>query len=134
MPPSGATSPGMGWLAWTGSHWRPDETGRILELCRRLCEEAAAGQSAVRIAGGSSATAPSGRSSASRGPIPASRRARRNGTPTRWLLNTPAGVVDLRTGEVLPSDPGLQMTRITRAVARRRLPALARLHRAHHRR
>ena len=31
------------------------------------------------------------------------------------LLNTPAGVIDLRTGEVLPNDPGLQMTRITRA-------------------
>ena len=34
--------PGIGWLAWTGSYWRPDETGRILELCRRLCEDAAA--------------------------------------------------------------------------------------------
>ena len=32
-----------------------------------------------------------------------------------WLLNTPAGVVDLRTGEVLASDLRLPVTRITRA-------------------
>jgi P4 family phage/plasmid primase-like protien len=29
------------------------------------------------------------------------------------LLNTPAGVVDLRTGQVLPHDPALMMTQIT---------------------
>ena len=47
------------------------------------------------------------------------------------LLNTPAGVIDLRTGEVLPNDPGLQMTRITRAApgsgCRRWLAFIARI-------
>jgi len=30
------------------------------------------------------------------------------------LLNTPAGIVDLRTGELAPHDPGQLMTKITR--------------------
>ena len=29
------------------------------------------------------------------------------------LINTPSGVVDLRTGELLPHDPALLMTKIT---------------------
>lgn len=31
-----------------------------------------------------------------------------------WLLNTPAGIVDLRTGEVRPSDPAALMSKSTR--------------------
>ena len=114
MPPSGGYVPGIGWLAWTGSCWRPDETSRILEVCRRLCEDAAAGQ-----------PAPDRRRLLTDRTIRAVERLARSDPrlaagAAEWdrdamLLNTPAGVIDLRTGEVLPNDPGLQMTRITRA-------------------
>ncbi len=30
-----------------------------------------------------------------------------------WLLNTPGGIVDLRTGATLPHDPAKYMTKIT---------------------
>jgi P4 family phage/plasmid primase-like protien len=105
---------GRRWLAWTGSCWLPDENNRILETCRRLCEDAAAGQ------------APSDRRRLlSDRTIRAVERLARSDPrlaagAAEWdsdgmLLSTPAGVIDLRTGEVLPSDPRLQLTRISRA-------------------
>ena len=33
-----------------------------------------------------------------------------------WLLNTPGGVVDLKTGELRPCDPALHMTKVSGAV------------------
>lgn len=35
-----------------------------------------------------------------------------------WELNTPGGIVDLRTGELLPSDPAKMHTRLTRVTPR----------------
>ena len=106
--------PGLGWLAWTGSHWQPDETNRVVELCRSLCEEAATGQ-----------TASDRRRLLSDRTIRAVERLSRcdpriSAAGADWdadgmLLNTPDGVIDLRTGEVSPGDPGLKLTRITRA-------------------
>ena len=105
---------GVGWLAWTGTHWDRDETNSILEVCRLLCEAAAAGQSDAdrrRLLTDRTIRAVErlGRSDP-----------RLAATAAEWdfdgmLLNTPAGVIDLRTGEVLPNDPELQMTRITSA-------------------
>ena len=43
-----------------------------------------------------------------------------------WLLNTPGGVVDLRSGAIKPHDRALAMTKIAGAGAGRRLPDLAR--------
>ena len=40
-----------------------------------------------------------------------------------WKLNTPAGLIDLKTGELLPSDPAALCTRMT-AVAPKKGPAL----------
>lgn len=106
--------PGIGWLSWTGSCWRPDETSRILEVCRRLCEDAAARQSN-----------PDRRRLLSDRTIRAVERLARSdprlaANAAEWdrdamLLNTPRGVIDLCTGEVLPNDPRRQMTRITGA-------------------
>lgn len=102
------------WLEWTGSHWRPDETRRVLELCRQHCEAAALDE------------APGGvRRILSERTIRAVERLaqcdpRISAAVGEWdrhemLLNTPAGVLDLATGELLQSDPGLQLTRITQA-------------------
>ena len=115
--------PGIGWLSWTGSRWRPDETGRILEVCRRLCEDAAAGQ-----------PAPDRRRLLTDRTIRAVERLARSDPrlaagAAEWdrdgmLLNTPAGVIDLRTGEVLaerspaaddPDHPGRARRHAARA-------------------
>lgn len=108
--------PGMGWLAWTGTHWEQDQTSRVLELCRRLCEAAAVRQSD-----------PERKRLLSDRTIRAVERLARSDPrlaagAAEWdsdgmLLNTPAGVVDLRTGEVFPNEPRLQMTRIAGAAA-----------------
>ena len=106
--------PASGWLAWSGSCWRRDETNRILEICRRLCEDAAAGQPpsdrrrlltdrTIRAVERLARSDPRLAASAGEWDVDG------------MLLNTPAGVLDLRTGEVLPCDPSLQLTRVTRA-------------------
>ena len=105
---------GHGWLSWTGSHWRPDDTSRIVELCRRLCDEAAEDQPAAdrrRLL--SDRTIRAIEHLARSDPRIAAIATEWDTDP--WLLNTPAGVVDLRTGEMLANDPALQLTRITRA-------------------
>lgn len=106
--------PGRGWLAWSGSCWEPDRTARILELCRQLSEKAAWGQ-----------PEPDRRRLLAERTIRAVERLARSDPRLAtgvadWdrddmLLNTPGGVIDLRTGVVSPNDPGLQMTRITAA-------------------
>jgi P4 family phage/plasmid primase-like protien len=105
---------GHGWLAWTGSHWRPDDTSQILELCRRLCAEATHNQAdSDRRRLLSDRTIRAVERLARSDPRIAASAAEWDTDP--MLLNTPAGVVDLRTGEMLASDPGMQLTRITRA-------------------
>jgi P4 family phage/plasmid primase-like protien len=103
-----------GWLFWTGSSWRLDDTGQILELCRELCERAAEGQ----------AFADRRRLLSDRTIRAVERLARSDrrlaSEISDWdadsmLLNTPASVVDLRTGELRPHDPAFLMTHITNA-------------------
>lgn len=106
--------PGVGWLAWTGTHWERDETNRLLELCRRLCEAAASRQpDPERRRLLTDRTIRAVERLARSDPRLATRAAEWNSDG--MLLNTPAGVIDLRTGEVFPNDPRLQMTRITGA-------------------
>jgi putative DNA primase/helicase len=104
------------WLFWTGAHWKFDETLEVFHLARIRCRAASAeifDPRAVRLA----------RAAASAKTVAAvvslARADRRHAATVeqwdadRWLLNTPGGIVDLRTGVVEPNDLSRYMTKIT---------------------
>lgn len=101
------------WLFWTGTHWQFDETLCAVDLVRRVCREAAAAcnkqKVAAQIASAKTVTAVERLARADR---------RLAGTVEQWdadlwLLNTPDGVIDLRTGHRGPHRPEYYMTKIT---------------------
>lgn len=110
------------WLTWTGTHWQRDVTGRAIELARQVC----------RAAAGGDAKPGEGRRLSTEKTIRAIERLARSdprhaATPEEWdcapmLLNTPAGILDLATGELLPHNPTARMTRLTRAAPGRGCP------------
>lgn len=100
------------WLSWTGSHWRFDDTLHAFDLSRQICREVAAGcnkpKTASAIASAKTVAA-----------VERLARADRRLAATvdqwdadPWALNTPDGVVDLRTGRRRRHDPGDHMTKI----------------------
>lgn len=86
------------WFVWSGVRWEPEETLLPLDLARRICRDAAnraesAGR-AAKLAAGATVAAVERLARADR---------RLAATPEIWdrdpdLLNTPAGIVDLKTG------------------------------------
>ena len=102
------------WYQWTSSHWQPAGSGLVVELVRVFCktvaddrgmgddrrlhslrvfkavEELARCDQRLRLAADSFDCDP-------------------------MLLNTPDGIIDLRTGEVRPGDPGANLSRTTLA-------------------
>jgi putative DNA primase/helicase len=112
-----------GWYRWAPaqSRWVQDENG-VTNLVGELLQEAS-GEALFRIARPVKAEAVAG--------ALASYRTKQNVTKylqdsprvvvqagewdkDPWVLGTPAGVVDLRTGEIRDPDPGLLLTRCTR--------------------
>lgn len=101
------------WQLWNGRRWHPDETKAALNFSRQVCREAAAGCDKANIA----STLASAKTV---GAIERLAKADRRLAATvdqwdadPWLLNTPDGVIDLRTGDMRPHDPGDYITRIT---------------------
>lgn len=102
------------WFRWDGACWRQDETLYAYDLARHVCREASAectGSDNARaaIASGKTVAAVERLARADR---------RIAGTIDQWdrdpwLLNTPAGVVDLRTGLIRPHRADDFMTKIT---------------------
>ena len=100
------------WLIWDGKAWRFDETLRAFDLARAVCREASAECESNRVA---SAIA-SAKTVASVERLAKSDR-RHAATVEQWdaepwLLNTPEGIVDLRTGALGPHKPDVYMTKI----------------------
>lgn len=100
-------------LSWTGTHWRFDETLRAFDLARAICREAAAACNKPKIA----AVVASAKTVAA---VERLAKADRRLAATveqwdcdPWLLNTPGGVVDLRTGRRTPHRPEFHMTKMT---------------------
>lgn len=101
------------WLHWTGTHWESDDTLLGFDLARGICREAAmmcdkASQASV-IASAKTVAAVERLAKADR---------RIAATVDQWdvdpfLLNTPAGVVDLRTAKINEHDPRQHLTKIT---------------------
>lgn len=100
------------WFLWTGVRWEPDETMRAFDLARAICRAAAARcntKPSRMIASAKTVAAVERLAKADR---------RLAATVDQWdcdvwLLNTPAGVVDLRTGKARPHRFNDHMTKIT---------------------
>jgi putative DNA primase/helicase len=100
------------WLIWDGRRWAPDDKLATFSLVRQLCYEQARqaeSKEAKGIASGSTVAA-----------IERLARADQRIAVTAdewdadpWLLNTPGGTVDLRTGQISESDPEDKLTKIS---------------------
>lgn len=102
------------WMEWTGKVWREEKTLSVYDLCRRLCRECAAScndkeETRRRLASSKTVA----------GVVSLVRADRRIAATISqwdcgdWLLNTPAGVVDLTTGKLRLASPGDYLTKIT---------------------
>jgi putative DNA primase/helicase len=101
------------WLEWTGTHWRVDATLQMLDASRRVCRQAASTCEIAKTA----TVVTSGRTVAA--VLNLARADRRLASRTDdwdadpWALNTPSGVVDLRTGLMRPHRAADLLTKIT---------------------
>jgi putative DNA primase/helicase len=104
------------WLTWDGQLWRSDDTLAVYDRARGICRSAAIDtdakdSTASKIAAANTVSAVERLARADR---------RHAGTVSQWdsdpwLLNTPKGVVDLRTGIIRPATREDYATKITAA-------------------
>ena len=97
-----------GWYQWDGARWKIEETRLAFDWCRSLCREMNL-DGKTNIAKAATASAVEKFAQADRAFAVTSEIWDRD----PWLLGTPAGIVDLRSGELNPSDPGLFITKQT---------------------
>ncbi|WP_230164883.1 phage/plasmid primase, P4 family [Roseomonas sp. CECT 9278] len=103
------------WMVWDGTCWRREDTKLAFDIARRICRTEAehcrdSGQAAALL---KSSTVAAVERFAQADRQHAATVDQWDADP--WLLNTPAGIVDLRTGDVGPHDPAACMTKITAA-------------------
>jgi putative DNA primase/helicase len=103
------------WLVWDGQRWRTEDTLAATDLIRSVCRQTAVRADNPKVAAKlASASTVSGVERLARAD-------RRHAATTDewdadpWLLNTPGGVVDLRTGRKRANDRADRMTKITTA-------------------
>lgn len=93
------------WFEWQGGCWREEKTLRAFDLIRETCRAQGIERSGMaKMVGAVHALARTDRRLAA---------TVEQWDPDPWLLNTPGGVVDLRTGQVRPHRPEDYMTKIT---------------------
>ena len=105
------------WMCWDGTRWREDDTLAVFDRCRRICRRASAEcgdvkeRAAMKIAAAQTVAAIERLARADR------RHAAvvQQWDADAWLLNTAAGTVDLRTGELLSHLREQYLTKITAA-------------------
>lgn len=100
------------WFTWNEVVWKHDDTLKVYDLCRKTCRCYAVDASPTV-----QKSITSGKTVAAVEKLIRSDR-RHAATVSQWdsdpwLLNTPAGIVDLRTGEVAPHDPLHHMMKVT---------------------
>lgn len=105
--------PQRGWLTWDGHLWTWDERGHVAELARDIARSLPEGEGDLQH---------KSRSLSARGldsMVKVARTDPRIVAPlatldaSPWQLNTPGGVVNLRTGEISTPDPAALHTRTT---------------------
>lgn len=101
------------WLRWDGARWARDTTLDVFDLARTICREhAVQAPDAIRIASAQKVAAVERLARSDR-------RHAREATvfdADPWLLNTPNGVVDLRTGRVREHRRADLFTKVTGTV------------------
>ena len=108
-------APWSKWLVWNGVRWNIDKALYVMHLCRLICRAASVHADGTKLKG----------RLASSGTISAIERIVRSEPrhsasvdewdSSVWLLNTPGGIVDLRTGARGPHDRERRMTKVTTA-------------------
>jgi putative DNA primase/helicase len=101
------------WHVWDGKRWRADDTRLAFDMVRRECRKSARGcnQDNVAKALASAKTVAAVERLATADRRLAATTDQWDADP--WLLNTPEGVVDVRSGEISPHQPTEYMTKIT---------------------
>lgn len=118
-----AVTEAMGVLRWTGKRWKRADEVALIEAVRRRLRVIRAEETRAAILRGDKKREDEARSIESRTRTVAITRfaagilAERDDVPDAHpdLLNTPSGVVDLRTSRLMPHDPALMMTKMTAA-------------------
>lgn len=103
------------WLIWDGTRWAPDEKLVVFNLMRRVCRDVAqqAEKKTVAAAITSKTTIYAAVKLASTDPRHAIVPDDLDRDP--WVLNTPDGILDLRTGEMGPHRKEARLSKITAA-------------------
>ena len=111
------------WLVWDGLRWNPDQTEEAFHRVKRECGAASA-EARRRINSLSEANRVSKALASARTTREVAQLARTDRRLARtgaiwdadpWLLNTPGGTVDLKTGRLRPVGPVDQLTKIAGA-------------------
>ena len=100
------------WMRWDGKRWVPDSTGHVFALIRAMVREVVGGtrhERRIATAAYVAGVERLARVDQSIVILPSDLDA------DPWLLNTQAGIVDLRTGIVGPHAPEALITRLTAA-------------------
>ena len=97
------------WYFWKGDRWRVSNSAVAFSRARSICREVAFKTNTKALASASTVAAVERLAKVDARLASSSE----DWDADPWLLNTPGGVVDLKTGEVLPHDPRDFMTKIT---------------------
>lgn len=104
------------WLHWNGSRWRFDNTLQAYDMVRAICREASIEcneRAGIKAAIASAKTVAAVERLARADRRIAATTDQWDADP--WQLNTPGGVIDLRTGKKSSATPAGYMTKITAA-------------------
>jgi len=103
------------WLVWNGVRWNHDQTDYVRHLIRQVCRAASHKADTPRLKTklASASTAAAVERFARADPDHATTAEVWDADP--WLINTPAGVVDLRSGNTRPHRREDRMTKVTTA-------------------
>lgn len=110
------------WLIWEGKRWKFEDTLKAFDMARLVARGAAktctdprekSGIASAKTVAAIERLAHSDRTHAATVDI---------WDPDPWLLNTPGGIVDLRSGKTLPHNPAQYMTKMTAVAPRRGCP------------
>lgn len=103
------------WLVWTGVRWNADQVLFVSHLARGICRTASLKADSSRLKGklASSATISAVEKIARSDPKHAS--TAEEWDADTWALNTPGGVIDLRTGQLREHRRDDRMTKVTTA-------------------
>jgi putative DNA primase/helicase len=114
-----------GWFRWSSRHWQHDGRGLIIEEATHVVESLYAEVEKITDPDSRDTLLRWAKTSESSSKIEAMLKIARglppvagdvlDFNPDPWLFNVENGVLDLRTGSLLPHDPGLMISRLSEA-------------------